>query len=375
MKAKGIRLWLRKPRYDAAGKLTHPGVWWICDGAKRISTGTPDKREAERALAKHINDSWQPIPQDSAANVMIADVLAYYAKEKARAWADPSRARSQLKALHGAWGSRPLSGVTAASCRQYAAARNDATARKQLETLRAAIRFYHAQGLCKEVPAVTLPPERPPRERWLTRDEVAKLLRHCWRHRDNYAGRMRHTRRHVARFILIAIYTGRRSSAITEAKLEPSKTSGWIDLEGGRWRPKPGRQSKKRQPDVPISPRLLAHLRRWRRMGAVNAVEWNGGPLGRMHYAFREAARNAGVPCTPHDLRRTATVWLLQTGIDPWRAAGYLGLTLETMQQHYARHSPDHLADAAVAIGFRQRSANDNRERNGKEMARRSRKK
>ena len=131
MKAKGIRLWLRKPRYDAAGKLTHPGVWWICDGAKRISTGTPDKREAERALAKHINDSWQPIPQDSAANVMIADVLAYYAKEKARAWADPSRARSQLKALHGAWGSRPLSGVTAASCRQYAAARNDATARKQ----------------------------------------------------------------------------------------------------------------------------------------------------------------------------------------------------------------------------------------------------
>jgi integrase len=363
MRTKGTRLWWRKPRYGSDGKVSHPGVWLILNGSRHISTKTADRREAERALAQHINGSWEPSPQDSAANVMICDVLAYYAKEKARLWADPKRAKAQLNALNEAWGSRRLSDVTAASCRQYAAARNDATARKQLETLRAAVRYYHAQGLCKEVPSVTLPSERPPRERWLTRDEVAKLLRHCWRHRDNYAGRMRHTRRHVARFILIAVYTGRRSSAITEAKLEPSKTSGWIDLESGRWRPKPGRQSKKRQPDVPIAPRLLAHLQRWKRMGATYAVEWNGGPLGRMHSAFRWASRDAGVPCTPHDLRRTATVWLLQTGIDPWRAAGYLGLTLETMQQHYAKHSPEHLADAALAIGFRQRSANDDRER------------
>src|SRR6266568_5072028 len=80
-----------------------------------------------------------------------------------------------------------------------------------------------------EVPFVHLPPNHPPRERWLARAEVARLLRHCWRHQENQAGRMRYTRRHVARFILIAIYSGRRSSAITDAKLEPSKDSGWID--------------------------------------------------------------------------------------------------------------------------------------------------
>ena len=179
---------------------------------------------------------------------------------------------------------------------------------------------------------------------------------------------MRYTRRHVARFILIAIYSGRRSSAITDAKLEPSKDSGWIDLDLGRWRA-PRHKTKKRQPDIPLAPRLLAHLRRWKRLGATYAIEWNGRKLGRMHNAFRWASRDAGVPCSPHDLRRTATTWLMQTGIDPWRAAGYLGLTLETLQAHYAKHSPDHLADAAQAIGFRQRSANDGRERKVKAVA------
>jgi integrase len=364
MRRKGTRIWWRKPRYDTDGRVTHPGTWLILDGDRAISTRTADRREAERALAKHITDSWQPVPQTSAAAVQLADVLAYYAKERAPHWADRKRAKAQLQALNEWWGPRRLSDVTATTCRQFSQSRSDTVARNQLETLRAAIKLYHRDGFTGEVPHVHLPPERPPRDRWLTRDEVARLLWHCWRHQEFQAGRIHHTRRHVARFVLIAIYSGRRSTAITEVKLEPSKSSGWIDLDVGRWRPKRGRESRKRQPDIPVAPRLLAHLRRWRRMGAVHAVEWNGERLGRMNYAFREAARAAGVPCTPHDLRRTATTWLLQTGVDPWRAAGYLGLTLETLQHHYARHSPEHLSDAARAIGFRQRSANDGRERN-----------
>jgi len=71
-----------------------------------------------------------------------------------------------------------------------------------------------------------------------------------------------------------------------------------------------------------------------------------------MHYAFRVAGIDAGVRCTPHDLRRTATTWLLQKGVDPWSATGYLGVTLETMQAHYAKHSPEHLASVAWAMGY-----------------------
>lgn len=172
-------MWWRKPRYDAAGKVSHPGVWLIIDGAQHISTKTADRAAAERALAAHINARWQPTPQDSAAAVMVADVLAFYAKERASRWADPTRARQQLAALNQWWGSRRLSEVTAATCRRFAESRAETTARQQLETLRAAIRFYHRNGLCKELPVVTMPDKRPPRERWLTRAEVARLLWHC----------------------------------------------------------------------------------------------------------------------------------------------------------------------------------------------------
>ncbi len=109
MRAKGTRLWWRKPRYDGAGKVSHPGVWLILDGGRSISTGTADRKEAERALAQHINQSWRPSPQDSAANVKIADVLTYYARERARSWADPKRAAVQLRELNEWWGSRKLS--------------------------------------------------------------------------------------------------------------------------------------------------------------------------------------------------------------------------------------------------------------------------
>ncbi len=121
MRAKGTRLWWRKPRYDGAGKVSHPGVWLILDGGRSISTGTADRKEAERALAQHINQSWRPSPQDSAANVKIADVLTYYARERARSWADPKRAAVQLRELNEWWGSRKLSDVTAATCRQFTA--------------------------------------------------------------------------------------------------------------------------------------------------------------------------------------------------------------------------------------------------------------
>ena len=66
-----------------------------------------------------------PVPQDSAANVEIADVLSYYAKERAGSWAEPKRAKAQLAALNKWWGRRRLSEVTAATCRQFCQSRSD----------------------------------------------------------------------------------------------------------------------------------------------------------------------------------------------------------------------------------------------------------
>jgi integrase len=178
------------------------------------------------------------------------------------------------------------------------------------------------------------------------------------------------TRRHVADFVLVGIYTARRSQAIVQARLEPSKDSGWFDLERGLFHPAPGRKkTKKQQPIIPVPPELLRHLRRRRHNGAVYAVEWHGHRLSKMDYAFREACRAVGLRgVTPHTLRHTCVTWLMQKGVPPWQVSGFAGVSLAVLAGTYAHHSPEHLEAAAGAFS-RQRSANDSRERIGYKTA------
>jgi integrase len=50
---------------------------------------------------------------------------------------------------------------------------------------------------------------------------------------------------------------------------------------------------------------------------------------------------------TPHTLRHTRATWLMQSGIDPWEAAGHLGMSMETLQRVYGKHHPDYQKNAA----------------------------
>jgi len=54
---------------------------------------------------------------------------------------------------------------------------------------------------------------------------------------------------------------------------------------------------------------------------------------------------------TPHTVRHTAATWLMQSGVSMWRAAGFLGMSVETLDRVYGHHHPDFLSDAAEAIG------------------------
>ncbi|MFZ0426102.1 MAG: hypothetical protein WAL80_24765 [Xanthobacteraceae bacterium] len=67
-----------------------------------------------------------------------------------------------------------LSEIKGALCREYVRTRTtDAAARRELEDLRAAINHHRREGLCSKIIEVVLPPERPARDRWLTRLEAA----------------------------------------------------------------------------------------------------------------------------------------------------------------------------------------------------------
>jgi hypothetical protein len=71
--------------------------------------------------------------------------------------------------------------------------------------------------------------------------------------------------------------------AIATASPHRCEGRSFVDLEEGIFHRLPfgRRATKKRQPIVPIPPRLLAHLRRWRAKGIAceHFVEWNGRPV------------------------------------------------------------------------------------------------
>ena len=71
--------------------------------------------------------------------------------------------------------------------------------------------------------------------------------------------------RHLAKFILIALYTGTRASAVASASPYDNEGHSFVDLANGMfYRLAIGRRAtNKRQPPVPLPLRLLAHMRRW----------------------------------------------------------------------------------------------------------------
>jgi integrase len=362
-RSKGPRLWLRKAQYDRSGKLSHTAIWLIKDGEHRESTGcgTENDRGAEKALAdyiarKHVAQAESGLRPPAA--IPVGDVLALYARDVAPEHARPSETGQRITALLSFFGDKVLSDINGQLCRAYVAHRGtDGAARRELEDLRAAINHHRREGLCSAIIEVVLPAAAAPRERWLTRSEAARLVWAAWRYREVQKGFAtgRRSRQHIARFVLVALYTGTRAGAVCGAALQPTENHGWIDLARGVFyrRPQGRQETKKRQPPIPLPPELLGHLRRWKRRGQRFCVEWNGEPVKAIRKGFAAAARTAGLgpDVTPHTLRHTAATWLMQQGTDAWEAAGYLGMTIEMLSHRYGHHHPDHLSGARLAFG------------------------
>ena len=279
-----------------------------------------------------------------------------------------------MERLKKFWGVRKLADITGETCRDYAKwCGSEGGARRDLEDLRAAVNHHAKEGYHRGTVRIVLPEKGRARDRWLTRNEAAALVHACWRakeiqtiHRGSRKGQRidtgRRPLRHLARFILIGLYTGTRAAAIASAAIEKGHGRSFVDLDHGIfYRLAEGnRQTKKRQPPVPIPPRLLAHLRRWKSKSIVrqHVVEWNGEPIKSVKTAFKSAVRQAGLEgnVTPHTLRHTAATWLMQAGVDKWEAAGFLGMTVELLDRVYGHHHPLHLQQAAQAIGYRPKS-------------------
>jgi integrase len=116
------------------------------------------------------------------------------------------------------------------------------------------------------------------------------------------------------------------------------------------------KRTNKRRGVVPIPPRLLPHLRRARRRGTDLGcvLHIDGERIGDIKKGFAAACERSGIAdVTPHTLRHTCATWLMQAGTDPWEAAGFLSMSMETLQRVYGHHHPDYQRTAAENIGRR----------------------
>ena len=122
-------------------------------------------------------------------------------------------------------------------------------ARRSLEVLRAAIRYWHREyGPLPSVPVVVLPPKCEPRDKWLTRAEADRLIRAA------------EGVEHLKRFILLGLLTGSRTEAIL------SLTWDRIDFASGVMRRRAYGEIEsrtKRTPPVRLGKRILSLLREW----------------------------------------------------------------------------------------------------------------
>lgn len=247
---------------------------------------------------------------------------------------DPSA--STWKALEPSFGHRLAKAITRDDCREHAAKRKRAgkagsTIRKELEMLRASLR--HRYGA--EAPAIWMPPPSKPRERYLTREEVTKLLEHI-------------ETPHVRLFVILAVTTGARMSALLDL------TWDRVDLQRGiiNLNPAGRHENNKRRAIVPINSRADAALRE-ALAGAMTdyVVEYAGGPVKSIKKAIQAATKRSGVQCSAHVFRHTAGVWMAEADVPMQKIAQYLGHTsTRVTETTYARYSPSYMKDASAAL-------------------------
>lgn len=356
---KPARLWLRPARKG------HEAIFVILDGGQQISTGcgADQGREAEEVLARYIGEKRDPAGAERhrpAHQVAVADVLSVYLEEVAPKQARPGKTAERAAQLLAWWGDKTLADVTSKNCEAYAKSKGKGGARRDLEDLRAAINYHARKELHKGVVTVELPAKGKPRSKYLTRSEVARLLWACWRHkrpqvppRGSRKGQTVESAnyydlRHIARFILMGIYTGSRSTPILRASIYAASGRAYLDLDAGLYYRRPEDMTEadnKQSPTCRIPARLLAHLRRWRdrKLIAQFVVEWQGEPVKSIKTGWKTAVAEAGLSgkVVRHTLRHTCVTWLKQKSVSSFDVGNFVGMSEAMVERVYGHHDPN----------------------------------
>ena len=326
--------------------VAYRGKWcaitYIDGRRQRVSLKLPataENRDLAEREARNLGRQIAAPTDDTVGAIMDA----YLADSRA---VDVTRLKNAWKALKPTFAKLTPPDVTREVCRQYVArrkreGRQDGTIVKELNTLRAGLRWHQ-----KDTPAVVeAPSQPPPRDRWLDREEFGRLL-------NAAAGTP-----HLRVFLHLAIGTAGRKEAILEIlwNHDPKRPrQGFVDFQK-RIVNLGIKPNGKRRAIVPMTDTLCAVLSQAREDAqSDHVVEFEGKPVKSVRTAFSAAVRRTNLgDLHIHDLRHTAAVWMAQKGgpnvMEKIRE--YLGHTsLATTYRIYARFTPGYLKDVASAL-------------------------
>ena len=274
---------LEKPNY----RLRLRGKIWVIDWTsevtgrtRRVSTGESDRTRAEIWRDQWIAGRALPVPPSQAT---IAEIMRAYTADRlphVESKAVMLTSARTITRLIGNLEPRMLArGAYSIARSQHVAA---GSVRREISVLRAAMSWAVREKWIAEAPYVEMPPRPPPRDRWLTRDDVARLIHSA-------------QSPHIRLFIVLAFHTAARAGAILDL------TWDRVDFERRLIHyHRPGRrETKKRRAVVPINAVALAELQA-ARMVAVSdhVIEFRGRPVASIKTGFRAAVKRAGLAAT-----------------------------------------------------------------------------
>lgn len=366
-------IWI-KPKYNKeTGALRANGYWAIADGTKRIGTGLGFEFRADAEKARldyevklYAEQSAAEIVAEhgkSVRDVLVVDLIkAYLDRNKAEIEAkSPDRLRDYLNTVERLirfWTGKVVFDINEKSIGEYqATARtgkplSDNHARREMQDLKAMVNQGIRKGLCElngHIIDWELPDPPPARIEFYSRDEIAKLIWTAYRARNMAIGgpKGHKTSVHVARFILLAVYTGSRAEIVDRARYVETDGHPWIDLERGiffrAWKGRRVPNNKKADP-VRIPDKLVTMMKRWAKEGD-DVIRHNrkSGRTRRAFYSLKKRVLSAErmEQVNAHTLKHTCASWLVGLGIDYETVGIYISTTPGVVKKHYAHFAPD----------------------------------
>ena len=309
-------------------------TWQDGDVRRRYRLGTDDPSEAARRAAVEYAKLTRP------KGKTVADLWEGYALDR--------EGRAVLvtmgftwRALKDRFGAMLAEDITIADCRAHTKARREAgiqdgTIHTELGHLRMVLKWAKAHRLIADVPEIERPMKPEPKDHFLTRAEVTRMIAEA-------------RAPHVALAIRLMVGTGARNAAALELTWDRVDfAKRLIHLRN------PFDQARRKgRATVPINDSLYEALVEAKRAAlSPFVVEYGGGPVKSIKRGVKAAAKNAGVDhASPHVFRHSAAVWMAEAGISMKEIADFLGHGDSRISEKvYAKFSPDRLRSAASAL-------------------------